>query len=145
MHAGCVPGLQALLLRAVVVAGLVVTGYVHLGLAATYDGIGQTVTVGDLFRTQGVAAVLTGVLVALPLPWGAHLTGLVLAVLVGAASAAMTTLTTYVRVPATGPLPELYEPVWYSEKALAAVSAGIAAVVAATLLAAGRGRPRASR
>lgn len=39
------------------------------------------------------------------------------------------------RLPGPGPLPVLYEPVWYAEKAVAAVAAGLAALGAAVSLA----------
>jgi len=123
--------------RLVAALGLGVTGYVHLHLAATYDGIGQTLTVGDLFRAQGAVAVLAAVLVvAVRRRWAAAL-----ALLVGAGSAAATTLSVYLRIPPVGPLPELYEPVWYPEKTLAAVTAGLAALAAAALMT-GRDRAR---
>lgn len=35
-------------------------------------------------------------------------------------------MTVYVAVPAIGPLPRLFEPVWYAEKVLAAAAAGAA-------------------
>jgi hypothetical protein len=47
---------------------------------------------------------------------------LVAALAVGLASTAAVVLSVYVRVPALGPLPELYEPVWYRDKAVSAIA-----------------------
>jgi hypothetical protein len=121
--------------RLLVAVALAVTGAVHLDLASSYDGLGDTVTVGALFRAQGAVALLVaGWLVVrrrdrLPL---------LAALLVGAASTAAVVLSVYVRVPALGPLPELYEPVWYAEKNASALASALAALGAAALL--GRSR-----
>jgi len=119
-----------------VVAGvaLLASGGIHLDLAATYDGIGDGLTVGDLFRLQGAVAIVLGLaVVVLRQP-----PVLLVATLVGLGSALATTLSVYVRIPPLGPFPEIYEPVWYDEKLLAAVTAAVAAVLGAALLAAGR-------
>ena len=125
-----------LLVRLVVAVGLAVSAFVHLDLAATYDGIGEQVTVGDLFRAQGVLAALAAVaVVALRRP-----TVLVLALLVAVASTAAVVMSVFVRIPALGPLPELYEPVWYASKVVSAVATAVSAVAAAGLLAYRRSR-----
>ena len=121
-----------LVVRLLIVAALAVSGWIHLDLADTFDAIGETITLGDLFRAQGVAALLVaGWLVvdrrsARPV---------VAALLLGVASAAAVVLSVYVRLPAIGPLPEVYEPVWYAEKVTSAITAGVAAAGAAALLA----------
>ncbi|MCW2614665.1 MAG: hypothetical protein JWN08_1659 [Frankiales bacterium] len=118
-------------LRAVAALGLLVSGYVHLDLAATYDGIGESVTTGDLFRVQGTVAVLAAAAVLLlRRRWWST----ALAAAVALASLTAVVLSVYVRVPAVGPLPELYEPVWYDDKVVSAVAAGVAAAAAAALL-----------
>ena len=127
----------SLLLRGVVAAGLAVSAYVHLDLASTYDGIGEQVTVGDLFRAQGVVAVLAAVAVLVL----RRRVAIWLAVAVALASTAAVVSSVYVRVPAVGPLPELYEPVWYADKTVSALGTAIAAVVGAVLL---RRRPGAT-
>jgi hypothetical protein len=123
--------------RLLVALGLVVSGVVHLDLAESYDGIGDAVTVGALFRAQGVTALVVAAWLLLRrrdrLP-------LAVALVIGLASAVAVVLSVYVRVPAIGPLPELYEPVWYRDKAASAVAAGVAAAGAAVLLGAGRRR-----
>ena len=127
----------SLLLRGVVAAGLAVSAYVHLDLASTYDGIGEQVTVGDLFRAQGVVAVLAAVAVLVL----RRRVAIWLAVAVALASTAAVVSSVYVRVPAVGPLPELYEPVWYADKTVSALGTAIAAVAGAVLL---RRRPGAT-
>ncbi len=119
-----------LVVRVVAAAALAVSGGVHLDLAGSYDGLGEQVSLGALFRVQGVVALLVAgwLLVHRTRPPA------LAAVLVGAASLLAVVLSVYVRVPALGPLPELYEPVWYAEKAVAAVAAGVAAAAAALLL-----------
>ena len=120
-----------LLGRVVVGVALLAAGWVHLDLASTYEGIGDRLTVGDLFRLQGVVAVVLGLaVVVLRRRWV-----LLAATLVGLGSALATTLSVYIRVPPLGPFPELYEPVWYDEKLVAAVTAGVAGVVGSVLLA----------
>ena len=120
-----------LVLRVVVAVALAVTGGVHLDLAGSYDGIGEQVSVGALFRLQGGLALLVATWLLLRrrdrLP-------LLAALLVGAASTAAVVLSVYVRVPAVGPLPELYEPVWYAEKTASALASAVAAVVAVAVL-----------
>ena len=125
------------LLRAVVAAGLGVSAYVHLDLAPTYDGIGEQITVGDLFWAQGVVAALAAVAVLVL----RRRLAVALAVAVALASTAAVVTSVYVRIPAVGPLPELYEPVWYADKTVSAVATAIATVVGAFLL---RRRPAAA-
>ncbi len=119
-----------LLGRGLVAAGLAVSAAVHLNLAATYDGIGEQLTVGDLFRAQGVVGLLAAVAVALLATRLAVLAGVVVAL----ASTAAVVASVYVRIPAIGPLPELYEPVWYAAKAQSAAATAVAAVVGVALL-----------
>ncbi len=124
--------------RVVVALALVVSGWIHLDLADSYDGIGDTITVGMLFRGQGAVALLVAAWLLVRRRDRPPLTA---ALAVGLASALAVMLSVYVRVPGIGPLPELYEPVWYDRKAVSAVAAGVAAVVAAALLAVQRRRP----
>lgn len=118
------------LVRVVAAAALVLTGVIHLDLAGSYDRSGDAITVGALFRGQGVLALLVAGLLLLRrdrLP-------VVGALLLALASTAAVVLSVYVQVPALGPLPELYEPVWYTQKALSAGASAVAAVLAAVLL-----------
>jgi hypothetical protein len=113
--------------RALVVAGLVVDAVVHLRLAAGYQlaapgGIGE----GTLFRIEaGVAlAVALWVLVRGSRPAAA------VAFLVAAAALGAVLVYRYVDVPALGPLPSMYEPVWFPQKSLSAVGEAVAALAA---------------
>ncbi len=113
------------LLRLVIAACLVTDAVVHLRLAAGYQlgqpaGIGQ----GNLFRVEAVAAlVVAGFL----LVRGGRLAYLAAAV-VGMSAFAAVVLYRYVNVPALGPIPSMYEPVWFFQKTLSAV-AGLGAGV----------------
>jgi peptidoglycan/LPS O-acetylase OafA/YrhL len=120
-----------LLARLVAVSALVVVAAVHLRLAPGYALIGEQVTQGDLFRAQALACGLVAIALLLrprrPV-WFA-------AAAVALASLVAVVLTTYVAVPAVGPFPRVFEPVWYGEKVLAAVAAaaGLAAALLGTL------------
>jgi hypothetical protein len=116
-----------IVLRLVVVAGLAVDAVVHLRLAPGYQladpaGIGQ----GNLFRVEAAVAALVALLV---LGTGSRL-GYALAFVVAASALAAVVLTRYVEVPAFGPIPSMYEPVWFGQKTVSAVAEGIAAVAA---------------
>ena len=56
-------------------------------------------------------------------------------------SLAALVLSVYVRIPAVGPFPELYEPIWYADKYLAAAAAAVAGVVALVAALSLRRRP----
>ena len=77
---------------------------------------------GDLFKVQAaVAGIVALALLVRPTPmvW-------LLAAAVGLASLLAVVVTVYVAVPAIGPLPRVFEPVWYPEKVLAAAAAAAA-------------------
>lgn len=122
--------------RLLVALTLAASGWIHLDLAGSYDAIGDAITVGALFRAQAVAALAVALWLLLRrrdrLP-------LLAATAVGLASAVAVVLSVYVRIPALGPLPELYEPVWYDAKLAAAAAASAAAAAAGILLARERG------
>ena len=116
-----------LLARLVAVAALVVVAAVHVRLAPGYALVGEQVTQGDLFRAQ---ALVCG-LVALALLLRPRRPVWFAAAAVALASLVAVLLTTYVAVPAFGPFPRIFEPIWYGEKVLAAVvaAAGLAAAL----------------
>ncbi len=128
-------------LRLVTAAALVVDAVVHLQLARNYNlaapgGIGE----GDLFRIESVAALLVAVLV---LAYGGRV-GYGLAFLVAAGGTAAAVLYRYVDVPAFGPIPAMYEPVWFSKKVIVTAAEAAGALAAAAGWAAARiadGRP----
>ena len=114
-------------LRVLVAAGLVVDAVVHLRLASLYQfaypaGIGG----GNLFRIEAVAAVVAAIAV---LVWASRWTSL-FAFAVAASAFAAVVLSVYVELPAIGPIPSMYEPLWFGEKTLSAVAEGVAAVAA---------------
>jgi hypothetical protein len=119
-------------LTVVVVAGLALDAYVHFDLASAYERVASsTLSQADLFRTEGVLAVLAAVAVLVrPRRYTAAL-----AFLVSAGGTAAVLLYRYVDVGAVGPLPNMYEPLWYPEKTLSAWAEGIAALAALALLA----------
>jgi hypothetical protein len=110
-------------LRVVTVAGLAVDALVHADLVGRYDpnqgsgGFSQ----GDLFRAETVVSVVAAVallLTARPVAWlfaclvaGSALTGLL--------------LYRYHDPGAIGPLPDMYEPLWFPEKTLAGVAEAV--------------------
>jgi hypothetical protein len=115
-------------LRLLVVAGLVVDAVVHLRLAHGYQlaqpgGIGQ----GNLFRIEAAVAVLSAMFVLLT---GSRV-AFVNAALVGFGGVVLVLLYRYVQVPAFGPIPSMYEPVWFFSKTLSAVAEGAVGVLAA--------------
>jgi hypothetical protein len=116
------------LLRLLTAAGLAVDAYVHADLAATYDPVTKTISQGDLFRIEAGAAALAALLLVLfgtrPLVWG-------YALLVAAAGLAAVLLYRYVDVGTVGPLPNMYEPLWYTEKTVSAFAEAAATITAA--------------
>jgi hypothetical protein len=116
-------------LRIGVAAALAVSAVIHVQLAPGYQqaapgGIGQ----GTLFLVQAGAAALAAVAVLFK---GSHL-GFAAAAVVALSSLAAVILYRYVQVPALGPLPSMYEPVWYTAKTITAVAEAAAGALAVT-------------
>jgi hypothetical protein len=124
------------LLRLVVAAGLAIDAYVHFHLADTYDPVKASISQGDLFRIEAAIAAVTAVLV---LAFRHRLVD-ALAFLVAAGGVAAVLLYRYVDVPAFGPFPAMYEPLWYTEKTVSLVAEAVAAVAAAILVLTSRSR-----
>ena len=120
-----------LLLTATAVLGLAYDAYVHFDLAANYDPIRtSTLSQGDLFRVEAVAAVLAASAVLVrPRRYT-----VLFAFVVAAAGFAAVIAYRYVDIKGFGPFPSMYEPVWYSEKTRSAYAEGAAAVAATVLL-----------
>jgi hypothetical protein len=113
-------------IRAVTAACLVIDAYVHLDLASLYAEAGGTINEGLLFRAEAAVALLTAAVVVAIGRRACYLAGLAVA-----ASALIVMLVSrYVDVGALGPFPDLYDPVWFPEKLLAAVAEGAATVMA---------------
>lgn len=118
-----------LVLRILVAVALAVGAVIHIQLAPGYqqavpNGIGQ----GTMFLIQAGASVLAAVFVLLK---GSR-TAFAAAAVVGLGSLVAVILYRYVQVPAIGPLPSMYEPVWYTAKVITAVAEATAGALALT-------------
>lgn len=124
------PPARELVLRALAAAGLAVGTYVHLDLAANYDGNAAAISQGSLFRIEAVLTAVAALLVLLVRSRAAAL----VAFLVAAGALAAVLVYRYVDVGALGPLPAMYEPVWSAEKIFSAIGEAVAALAALLLL-----------
>ncbi|MDT4915603.1 MAG: hypothetical protein QOI15_1721 [Pseudonocardiales bacterium] len=120
------------LLTLIAAGGLAYDAYAHFDLAATYDVIKtSTLSQGDLFRAEGVAAIAAAAAVVLrPRRYTA-----LLALAVAASALGAVLLYRYNNVGAIGPIPSMYEPAWYPEKTQSAWAEGIAAAASIALFA----------
>lgn len=128
-HGGLVLGTSPWL-RAVAAGALGVSAYLHVELAQGPLWVAGEVTLAGLFTAQAVAAVLAAAWLALrdtARAWAA-------VTVVALASLVALLATTYVRVPAVGPFPAVYDPLWFPEKAVAAVAAAVASAVGVAVL-----------
>lgn len=133
----------ATLLRLITVGGLIVDARVHLKLAVAYDSIkSSTVSQGDLFRVEAGLAIAAAVLI---LVFRRSLTDFFAAAVAGGGLVALLAYR-YVDLGAIGPLPPMYEPVWYPDKVDTCVAQAIAtgASICLLLIAIGR-RHQATR
>lgn len=115
-----------IVLRLLVAATLVVDAVVHFRLAPGYQlanpgGIGQ----GNLFYIESAVAVIVAAYVVIRGSRPAYLAAL----LVTGSALAAVLLSTSVALPAIGPIPAMYEPIWYFEKTLSAVAEGLGAAL----------------
>jgi hypothetical protein len=126
-------------LAVVAALGLAYDAKVHLQLAEGYDAVGSTITQGALFRMEAVVAIVCALALLVSdrrVVWAA-------AGLTGLSGVAAVLLYRYVDVGSIGPVPNMYEPVWFAQKTWSAVAE--AAVAAAWLVREGlrlRGRNR---
>jgi hypothetical protein len=116
----------AVIARVLTAAGLGIDAFVHVDLASTYAESGGTVNEGTLFRLEAVLASLAALAVILV---GRRLWFL-LALAISVTALAVMLVSTYVDLGALGPFPDLYDPVWFTEKLWAAFAEGSAAVAA---------------
>ena len=112
--------------RIFVVAGLAVDAYVHLNLASTYTAAGGVINEGVLFSAEAVAALLAALVVA---SYGNRVSYLAGFAVAASALAAML-VSRYMDLGAIGPFPDLYDPVWFGQKILAAFAEGFASLAA---------------
>ena len=118
-------------LRVVVAVAFAVSALVHLDLAERPWFAGGEVTLSGLWLADAVAALLVGGWVLFRPSRAAW----AVAVLVATGSLLALLLATYVQVPGPGPLPTVYDPLWFTEKVVAAGAAAVAAAGAAVALA----------
>jgi hypothetical protein len=123
------PGLW--LLRLLAAAGLGVDAYVHADLAAQFDGNTASISQGTLFRVQAGAAALAALLLV---AWGRRIAA-GYGLLISASALGAVLLYRYVDVGKLGPLPDMYDPSWYTEKSVSAVAEAVALVCCLALLA----------
>jgi uncharacterized membrane protein YdfJ with MMPL/SSD domain len=123
----------------VAAAGLGIDAYTHLDLASVYDlNKTSTVSQGTLFRVEAVLAIVVGVLLIVR----ANVLTALLVVAVAGGGLALLLIYRLVDVGKLGPIPNMYEPVWYAEKSWSAIgeaiAVGAALVLAGLLLTVGR-------
>ena len=116
-------------LRVLIAGGLFTSAVIHLQLAPGYQqaapgGIGQ----GNLFRIQAAVAILSGLYVLIRGSRPAYL----VAALVALSAFAAIILYRYVQLPAIGPIPSMYEPVWFTAKVVTAAVEGVAGILSIT-------------
>jgi hypothetical protein len=134
-RAGLAPA--QLVVRVLIALALLIDALVHLHLGPAYQlsapsGIGA----GNLFRLEAAAAIAAAALVLVrPSP-----EAYTAALLVGLTALGAVLVYRYVNVPAFGPLPAMYEPLWSPEKILSALSEAFAAILAAAMLLSGHGQ-----
>jgi hypothetical protein len=116
--------------RLVAAAGLAVDAYVHAKLAGQYDAVRADISQGALFRVEAGLASLAALLI---LVWRRPLSA-AFAWLVAAGGLAALLLYRYVNVGAHGPLPNMYEPIWTSDKKLTVWSQAVTIAAATYLL-----------
>ena len=114
-------------IRGLVVLALVVDTVIHLRLApqmelAAPGGIGG----GWIFRLQAIAALLVAAFLLLR---GSRWAYLIAAIVLVSVFGAVLTYA-FVDLPAIGPIPPMYDPLWYPEKTLSAVVEGLGAALA---------------
>ena len=124
------PGLRwrrLLPLRVVTAGALVVDAGIHRQLVSRYDpNTAGALSQGELFRLEAVAALLAATLILATARWGAWL----FALLVAGSALGAVLLYRYTDVGALGPLPDMYEPVWYGQKLVAAVAEAVGTLAA---------------
>ncbi|MEO5992752.1 MAG: hypothetical protein ABIP92_04255 [Arthrobacter sp.] len=113
-------------LRTLIAAGLAISAVIHFQLAAGYQeaapgGVGQ----GTLFRIHAAGSLLAAVFVLLKGGSRAFIGAAVMSLSAFAAAI----IYRYVQLPEIGPIPAMYEPVWYPEKVLATVVEGLAGLL----------------
>jgi ABC-type Fe3+-siderophore transport system permease subunit len=118
-------------LTGLAVLGLAVDAYTHFDLATQYQ-FNRTSTVSQetLFRLEAVLAIVAAVAIIVR----ANIWTALLVIAVAGGGLALLLIYRYVNVGQLGPLPNMYEPLWFTEKSWSAVGEAVAAVAALGLL-----------
>lgn len=121
-------------LTVLTVLGLAVDAYIHWHLAPSFDTLIGTasphLSQGLLFRVEAVLALIA--MLVLMVTQRRLATGF--AFLTAAGGLAALLLYRSVDVGGFGPLPDMYDPTWYTEKTICAVAEAVAAVGALWLI-----------
>ncbi len=129
------PWLSGAAVRLLTAAGLAYSAYVHWHLHDQYAGNRtSTLSQGDVFVVQAVACLVVVVLVlAVPAraPFRLQLGVWALAFAVAAGSLAAVLVYRFVDLGRIGPLPDMYEPVWYGLKTRSAIAEAVATATSA--------------
>lgn len=117
-------------LIAMTVVGLGIDAYVHLHIASSYHLVRTSwLSQTELFRFESALAIVAAIwLLVRP-----NLVSAVVACLVGAGGVAAVSFYYYVDPGQLGPIPDMYEPVWYSDKTLSFDGEALAALAALVL------------
>jgi hypothetical protein len=122
------------MLTLITAAGLGVDAYVHWQLAPGFDTLtgaaSPHISQGQLFRLEAALALIAMLLVLLV----RNRLGAQVALLVAAGGLGAVLLYGYIDVGGFGPLPDMYDPIWYTEKTISAIAEAVAAVGALCLL-----------
>jgi len=114
-------------LRVVIALGLVVSAVIHFQLAPGFQQAAPTgIGGGNLFYVQAIGSILAAAYVLIRGSRPAY----AVAAVVALSSLAAVILYRYVQLPAIGPIPSMYEPVWYPKKTLTAVAEATAGALA---------------
>jgi hypothetical protein len=130
--------------RVVAAIGLAVDAYVHWHLAPGYDQIvghgSPHLSQGQLFRVEAALA-LVGLLLVLLVPrrWAAAA-----AFVIAGGGVAAVLVYRYLDLGAFGPVPNMYEPFWYTEKTVSLIAEAVAAVAAVVCVRLAVPRPAAA-
>jgi hypothetical protein len=135
--------------RVLVAAGLAVDAYIHLKLASARPPASPgSISQGALFYAEAGVAILAALLVVFR---GTRAT-FGFAFLVAASALAVVLIYRYIDVGALGPIPDMYEPAWYTTKIITTIAEAVTlpAALAGTLIARqsqspGSGTSRTSR
>ncbi|WP_152627791.1 hypothetical protein [Streptacidiphilus neutrinimicus] len=111
-------------LALVTAAVLAVDAFVHADLAPGYDGVTADVSQGTLFRVEAALAALAALVL---LVWHRRPAAWAFAFLVAAGGVAAVLLYRYVDVGTLGPLPNMYEPIWFPEKTASVIAEAVGA------------------